>query len=123
VNLRLLANENLPRAAIESLRRRGHDVIWAREVMRGASDPEVLDRAVRERRLLITFDKDFGELAFGRGLPAECGIILLRFPQTSPHAVAAAVVEALDEEREWVGHFTVMEPFRIRTVPLGGESQ
>jgi predicted nuclease of predicted toxin-antitoxin system len=46
----------------------------------GSNDEEVLEIAMKEERILITFDKDFGELAFKKGLPAACGIILFRVP-------------------------------------------
>jgi len=118
---RLLANKNLPRMAIESLRDSGHDVLWARESMSGASDPEVLERAVDENRILLTFDKDFGKLPFHGRLPADCGIILLRFPLLSPESVAASILALFEEKREWEGHFTVVDPTRIRVTPLSVE--
>jgi predicted nuclease of predicted toxin-antitoxin system len=61
--MRFLANENFPGAAIEALRAAGNDVAWIRVDAPGSSDPEVLARAAREERVLLTFDKDFGELA------------------------------------------------------------
>jgi hypothetical protein len=59
--MRFLANENFPRAAVLALRNSGLDVEWVRTTSPGASDRFVLDWAVRERRILLTFDKDFGE--------------------------------------------------------------
>jgi predicted nuclease of predicted toxin-antitoxin system len=79
--MRLLANENFPGDAIAALRKAGHDVIWVRIDAPGISDPEVLAWAQAEDRILITFDKDFGELAFRAKLPATCGIIWFRIPQ------------------------------------------
>lgn len=71
-----LANENFPLDAVEALRRAGHDVAWVRTDAPGSTDSQVLARAVAEGRLLLTFDKDFGDLAFHAGLPAGCGIVL-----------------------------------------------
>jgi predicted nuclease of predicted toxin-antitoxin system len=65
--MRVCANENIPEDCVSRLRQSGHDVLWIREVAPGSSDPDVLSRALAEERLLITFDKDFGELAFRRG--------------------------------------------------------
>jgi Domain of unknown function (DUF5615) len=65
--MRLLANENFPRIAVEALRARGHDVAWVRTDSPGTSDEEVIHRAVAETRVLVTFDKDFGELTFRLG--------------------------------------------------------
>jgi hypothetical protein len=62
--MKLLANENFPGEAVRALRARGHDVLWVRREMPGAPDADVVGRARSEGRLLVTFDKDFGELAF-----------------------------------------------------------
>ena len=62
--MRLLANENFPLDAVEALRAEGHDVAWIREDARGSVEEKVLERAQHEERIVITFDKDFGELAF-----------------------------------------------------------
>ena len=70
-----LANENFPGEAVEALRREGHDVAWVRIDAPGISDEEVLKRAQIDNRVVLTFDKDFGELALRAGLPAACGVI------------------------------------------------
>jgi hypothetical protein len=62
--MRILADENFPGDAVTALRERGHDVAWIRMDAPGSSDPAVVRRARDEGRLLVTFDKDFGELAF-----------------------------------------------------------
>ena len=76
--MRFLMNENVSGTVIRTLRRGGHDVLSAKESMRGESDPAILEPARREGRLLVTHDKDFGELAFRSRLPAECGVVLFR---------------------------------------------
>ena len=53
-------------------------MISVKESMRGATDREVLERAQQENRLVVTFDKDFGELAYRFKLPATSGVILFR---------------------------------------------
>lgn len=116
--MRLLANENFPGLAVEALRAKGHDVLWVRTEAPGIPDAEVLARAQAERRLLLTFDKDFGELAFSSRLPAECGVILLRISARSPKYVAQMVAKVLDAPVAWVGMFSVVEEDRIRSVPL-----
>lgn len=78
--MRFLANENFPGAAVTALEAAGHDVVWVRRAAPGMSDPDVLAWAVREDRLLLTFDKEFGELAKASALPRTCGVILLRTP-------------------------------------------
>lgn len=116
--LRLLANENCPRAAVDALRSRGHDVAWVRTDAPGISDREVLRRAVSEARILITFDKDFGELAFRAGLPATSGVVLFRIAPRSPAYVGQRAVAVLESRSDWAGHFSVVEEARVRTTPL-----
>ena len=120
--MRLLANENVPAEAVEVLRDQGHDIAWAREQAPGSSDQAVLDRARSEARILVTFDKDFGELAFRARLPAECGIILLRIRAPSSEHIARFLAQALASRQDWPGHFAVIEDDRIRFTPLPGST-
>lgn len=116
--MRLLANENFPGDAIMALRQRGHDVVWVRTDAPGSRDIEILARAQREDRIVVTFDKDFGELAFRFGLPASSGIILFRISAPSSAYVARVAVAALESRADWAGHFAVVEERRIRMTPL-----
>jgi predicted nuclease of predicted toxin-antitoxin system len=54
----------------------GHDVVWMGDHTPDPGDEEILAQAHSEQRVLVTLDKDFGELAIVRGLP-HCGIICL----------------------------------------------
>lgn len=116
--MRILANENFPQAAVNALRQDGHDVLWVRTESPGISDRDVLSRAQLDARVLVTFDKDFGELAFRYGLPAECGIILFRIAMPSASRVAKIAVAALASRDDWPGHFAVVEDDRVRMSPL-----
>jgi hypothetical protein len=112
--MRFLANENVPGAAIEALRAAGNDVVWIRVDAPGSSDPEVLARAVREERILLTFDKDFGELAKASPMPAACGVILFRIPMPRPDGVGQQLAGLIIARDDWAGHFSVIEPGRVR---------
>ena len=116
--MRILANENLPGEAVDALRARGHDVFWVRTDSPGSSDSEVVKRAASEHRILITFDKDFGELAFRRGLSSPAGIVLFRIKAPSAAYVAQAAVGVLESRDDWAGHFSVVEEHRLRMNPL-----
>ncbi|MGH8001185.1 MAG: DUF5615 family PIN-like protein [Brasilonema sp.] len=98
--MRFLANENFPGDAVEALRNQGHDVTWIRTDAPGITDPEVLNRAQSDERILLTFDKDFGELAFRSHLPATCGIILFRIKAPSGTVVAQKVAIAFIQLRK-----------------------
>ncbi len=112
--MRLCANENLPEDCVLRLRQDGHDVLWIREAAPGIPDDAVLARTTAEERLLVTFDKDFGELVFRRGANASRGVVLFRVPQPSAAAVAERVAAALASRDDWAGHFSVVEEFAVR---------
>ncbi len=116
--MRILANENVPGETVAALRQRNHDVVWVRTDAPGSSDREVLERAAAEERLVITLDKDFGELAFRSRLPASSGIVLFRIRAAEPSVLARIAVAALDARDDWAGHFSVVEHDRIRMKPL-----
>ena len=62
--MNFLADESVDRPIVDSLRQRGHDVLYVAEMEPGISDDAVLDLANQEGALLLTADKDFGELVF-----------------------------------------------------------
>lgn len=116
--MRILANENIPGESVEALRHAGHDVAWVATDAPGETDAEVLRRAVSEDRIVLTFDKDFGELAFRQGLPLSTGVILLRLQANDASTLTRLVMAALSDRDDWEGHFSVIENERIRMTPL-----
>jgi predicted nuclease of predicted toxin-antitoxin system len=116
--VRILADENSPGDAVAALRGRGHDVAWVRSDAQGSSDVQVIARAQAENRVLATFDKDFGELAFRSELPASSGIVLFRISMSSPAYTARVAVIALESRDDWADHFAIVEDDRIRMTPL-----
>ena len=118
--MRFLANENMPGDAIDELRAAGFDTIWVRSEAPGMGDRDVLSWAVREARILLTFDKDFGELAFASGLPAACGVILFRMPMPRSSTAGALLARLVSSRTDWAVHFSVIEPGRVRMRALPG---
>ncbi len=112
--MRFLANENFPGAAVAALAAAGHDIVWVRTAAPGATDPEVLAWAVHEQRVLLTFDKDFGELASGSALPNGCGVVLFRIPVPKPGDVGQRLAELIAARNDWDGYFSVIQPGRVR---------
>src|ERR1700676_3766477 len=98
--MQFLANENFPLDVVEALRTEGYDVAWICTDAPGSKDPDILHRAVTENRVLLTFDKDFGDLAFQFGLPATCGIVLFRLQASSSAALAIMVIAAIRSRRK-----------------------
>jgi len=111
--MRWLCNENIPRLLVEALKQRGHDVLWIAEVARGMADADVVALAARDRRICLTFDKDFGELAAKTTLPIDCGVVLLRLSMQPSIASAARLAATIHERTDWAGHFSVIEPGRV----------
>jgi len=109
----------MSRTVIRTLRERGHDVLSAKESLQGLPDEDVLARAQQERRLVVTQDKDFGELAFRARLLADCGVILFRLAGANPDQDNRRVLEVLESTTEWVGQFAVVtqHQVRIRALP------
>ena len=119
--MRLLADENLPRLAVQTLRSRGHDLIWIKEERPGITDPEVLSFATSEGRLLLTFDKgDFGQLIFQDKQKAPFGVILFRIRNNySPSEVTQIIVNVVEKQSNWAGHFSVVRNENsMRMIPL-----
>jgi hypothetical protein len=68
--------------------------------------------------VLLTLDKDFGELVLKRGRTASQGVILLRLPGAGPADVARLAVTAIGSRDDWTGCFSVIERDRTRMRPL-----
>ena len=73
-----------------------------------------------EERIVVTHDKDFGELAFRAQLPASCGVMLFRLSGSKPETDNRRILEALESRTDWAGHFSVVRDDRIRMRPLPG---
>jgi len=115
--MRFLADESCDFVVIRALRDAGFDVLAVGEVAPGAEDRIVSDRAVREERMLITEDKDFGRFVFAEETTTG-GVLLLRFPATARTAMARSVVDLVKQHGErLVGRFIVLQPGRVR---IGG---
>jgi predicted nuclease of predicted toxin-antitoxin system len=120
--MRLMADENVPRRVIEKLRELGHDVLSVRESLRAEADTAILDRAVKEQRILVTQDKDFGELVFARSVPGVYGVVLFRLTGSEANDDIHHMVDVLVSRDDWMGNFTVVtdRQIRLRALP-GGE--
>jgi predicted nuclease of predicted toxin-antitoxin system len=110
--IRLLADENVPRASVARLRSAGHDVAI---VTAGASDEEVLERAASEQRVIVSFDRDFGRLALDPRAPRPLGVVLLREVPVSPDVAATSLLDLLERTGLVLEHtLTVVRAGRVR---------
>jgi len=92
--VRFLADESCDFAIVRALRTAGFDVAAVVDISPRASDQSVIDVAVQQDRVLLTEDKDFGQLVYASGQPSA-GVILLRFPAGVRSQMAAAVLDLL----------------------------
>lgn len=121
--MRLLADENVPLPSVDALRAAGHDVASISRESPGLPDPAVLARALAEDRLVLTFDRDFGELIFARGESGRPGVVLLRFVPASPTEPGALMSELLDRsDFTLAGFFTVVDRDHVRQRRLPSSS-
>ena len=112
--MRFVADEGCDFAVVRALRAAGHDVTAILEISPRAQDTAIIDLAVREHRVLLTEDKDFGELVYANARAAS-GVILLRFPGNVRATLPTAVTTLVREKGEQLsGCFIVVQPGRIR---------
>lgn len=111
---KLLANENFPLPAVRLLQEAGVDVETVLDVMPAASDEEVLSYARRERRWIVTFDRDYGDLVFRKGMPPPPAIIYLRQEAYSPEKPAQLVQAILAMPEKVRGCFVVVTTRNVR---------
>lgn len=115
--MKILADENISKLLVERLRQEGHQVQYIAEIARGSNDPTVLELANRQGALLLTDDKDFGELVFHQHLRAS-GILLVRLATLSPSQEVEVVVKVIREYSDKLLYaFTVITPQGIRIRP------
>jgi predicted nuclease of predicted toxin-antitoxin system len=82
--MRLLANENFPFTSVKILEKAGYDIVYVGLDFKGILDREVIDKAIKEKRTIITFDRDYGELIFKEGYRPKSGVIYLRWGNFKP---------------------------------------
>ncbi len=114
-----LADENFPRPALEALRKAGWDVFSIAGSCPGISDDEVIAVCAGHERVLLTFDKDFGELVFRRGLSAASGVVLFRITPETPEDAAALALALVESQPDLAGTFCVVTRDRIRVRRMG----
>lgn len=116
--MRILADEDIPRPLVHCLRDASHDVDWVIERRPGTSDKDVLRWARRERRTLLTFDKDFRHQVLGSGEELPDGCILLRLTSSNADVVARRVIEVLENYPDCSRTFLVVLDHRAKARAL-----
>jgi len=116
--MKFLADECCDAGLVAGLRADGHDVSYVLEGRTGISDDEVLQNAFVAGRILLTEDKDFGELVYRLKKPA-CGIILMRIDVEARSEKLPRLKTLIDKHAGLLpGHFVVVDLNKYRFRPL-----
>lgn len=112
--MNLLADEGIDKPIVDALRNAGFNIIYILETNQGAGDDFILSLANTKKRILITQDKDFGELVY-RLKQAHYGVILIRLHGYSADVKAEITTSVLlKHKNELAKAFTVIQPNAIR---------
>jgi predicted nuclease of predicted toxin-antitoxin system len=113
----LVADEGIDREIVAQLRKDGHEVFYIAEMLPSVSDSDILDLARKKNSVLITSDKDFGELVYRQGR-IHTGVILLRLAGLRNKHKAILIAAALKEHGSRLSRsFSVISPGLFRTRP------
>ena len=117
--MNFLANENIPLTSIHLLRDAGHNVAAIVEDCPGIKDEEVLRIAAVDNRIILTFDRDYGELIYKRSLTVPAGVVYFRFIPITPQDLADNLLKLLQIKYLSLNRqFTIVERGRVRQRPL-----
>ena len=117
--MRWLADENISRTVIVFLRQRGDDVLSITEHSRGIPDEAVIQLAREQGRILLSFDRDHGDLIFNRAVPAPPAVVFLRVIPADPDRLQKLLAGLIAlGESALDGQFTVVSDSGIRQRPL-----
>ncbi len=110
-----LANENFPKPSIDILRNKGFLVTSIQEQMPGISDKDVIEIAVKENLIILTFDKDYGEIIFKHAAKSPPAVIFFREKGSSPQFAATILLSIINSQNiQFQNSFTVIERQNIR---------
>ncbi len=113
--IRFLANENFPFPSIEILRSKGFELLSISESYSGISDTAVISLANKTSSIILTFDKDYGEIIFKSGIKKPPAVVFFRFKGTNPESAAEILLSLFDVKKLSLENaFTVIEIDGIR---------
>jgi predicted nuclease of predicted toxin-antitoxin system len=112
--LRFPADESCYFGVVKALRAKGYDVVALTEITSRTIDSEVVALSYSEKRILLTEDKDFGQLVFASQADSA-GVILIRYPGNARKLLQEAIIKLVREQgTEIQSAFVVMQPGQIR---------
>lgn len=116
--MNFLADECCDLSLVESLRKEGHQVDYIQESQPGSTDDAILINAYREKKIVITEDKDFGELVYRLNKPAF-GVVLLRFHPLDKQLKIQRLLHLVNfKSDKLAGNFIVLDSEKMRIKPI-----
>ncbi len=116
--MRFLADEGCDFRVVDALRRAGHDVEAVADVARGAPDRDVIERARAGERVLLTEDRDFGQLVFAARAVEGAGVLYMRCPESARPTLPDQIVRLVGRlGPNLKSSFVVWTPRRVRVRP------
>jgi predicted nuclease of predicted toxin-antitoxin system len=110
-----LANENFPFLSVRLLREAGHRVVSIIQETPGSKDVNILKRAHTEKLIILTFDRDYGELIYRHKVLPPAGVVYFRFAPATPLEPAEILLNVIDKaDLSVIGKFTIVGRDRIR---------
>ena len=110
-----LANENFPLSSIRLLRDAGHCVISIIQEAPGSKDQDILKQAHTERLIILTFDRDYGELIYRHQALPPLGVVYFRFAPATSSEPAQILLNVMNKaDLSIIGKFTIIERDRVR---------
>jgi len=113
-----LANENFPRQSVILLKKAGYEVVSVAEQSPGIADNEVLGLACSNNMVILTFDRDYGELLFKYRQSRPEGVVYFRTGLESPERAAHILLGYLRNQLVIDGFFTVIDVHGVRQRPM-----
>jgi predicted nuclease of predicted toxin-antitoxin system len=113
--MKFLANENFPMPSVKLLREIKINIESITEYSPGISDIQVIQIAQKEKRIILTFDKDYGELIFRHNIKQPPAVVFFRFKGASPTFAGDLLKKIIVEnEIKLENTFTVVEENNLR---------
>ena len=97
--MKFLAKENFTQSSVKILKDAGYDIVSVGDEFPGILDSEVIDFATKEHRIILTFDRDYGELIFKRGYRPSAGVIYLRWEIFQPDEPGKYLIELFSTKK------------------------
>ena len=115
--MKFIVDENIPFEVFQILKDKGLDITSVTSEYKRLSDDEILSKAVKEKRVIITFDKDFGKMIF-KEKKNSFGVVLLRIRPQSVDYILSQLTKVLDLGINFSISFCVVGNHTLRIIPL-----